>query len=83
MRTSLGPNWPLAVGIVLSAILLVGTVTRFDPTAAEVTANVACARLVTSYMAEIERLVTAPGLHGAARRATLEDRLRRACLRPL
>ena len=38
--------------------------------------------LVTTYRAEIEWLATAPGVYGAAGRATLEDRLHRAGVRP-
>ena len=58
------------------------TITGEAAVRAERSAHIACARLMTTYVAEIEQLVTAPALHGAARRATLEDRLQRAGLRP-
>ena len=71
----------MAVAVVVSVTLLVMLVAGLDPRA-ENRVNVACARQVITYMSEIERLITAPGVHGAARRSTLEDRLERACLRP-
>ena len=75
-------NWPMMIGIALSVLLFVMLITSRTTRGEERSTDTACARVVTRYMAEIERLITAPGLHGAARRATLEDRLQRACLRP-
>ena len=82
MRKRILDHWPVLVGIALSGLLLAMTIAGMGTTGAAQPADAACARLVTTYVAEIERLITAPGLHGAARRATLEDRLERTCLRP-
>ena len=75
-------NWSMVIALALSGLLFVMILTSRSTRGEERSTDTGCARVVTRYMAEIERLVTAPGLHGAARRATLEDRLQRACLRP-
>ena len=75
-------NWQMMVAVALSGLFFVMLITSRPMTGEEPSTDTACARVMTSYMTEIERLITAPGLHGPARRATLEDRLQRACLRP-
>ena len=76
-------NWPTVTAVCASFLLLVALVAkdRVERSAALVRDG-ACARAVTAYVAEIERLVVDPGGHAAARRARLEERLRRACLVP-
>ena len=82
MTTRILHNWRPLVAVALSGLLFAMTIAVITVGSAAQPADAACARLVTTYVAEIERLITAPGLHGAARRATLEERLQRACLRP-